>query len=263
MIRRLTDKGAIERFARSDPGKFLFELADLDDIAWSSTDYYGKESGGSLAEICLLYRGLRPPNLVATVATSDREMGQLISGIVEHLPDHFTAAASPCVTEALQGRFQVENRSPFLRMATTDTGRLESTDVSGVEPLDEADRPEAVELLKTSFQAARFESLVWGSRRFFGYREAGDLVSVAGTTFFSERYGVAAVGPVATRHDARGRGLARRTTARLCQELASAGARIIGLHVRTENVPAIRCYERLGFAKTAEFENCLMTRIGS
>jgi predicted GNAT family acetyltransferase len=237
----------------------LFELADLDDAAWPQSEYYGLDSSAALAELCLLYRGLQLPNLVATVAHDEALMRELLKDVVEHLPSRFSAALSAGIAPALADRFRIEKEVPFLRMAVTDLHRIRSVDISGVEALTEEEESGVADFLVESFTNVRFESLAMRRRSFFGYKRSDGLLSVAGTTFFSAKYGVAVIGPVATRPDSRGQGLATRTTARLCLELASLGAEVIGLHVRAQNVPAIRCYERLGFAVTTAFHSYEMT----
>jgi predicted GNAT family acetyltransferase len=55
-----------------------------------------------------------------------------------------------------------------------------------------------------------------------------------------------------THPDARGRGLATLTTAKLCQELLRS-VDDIGLNVRADNVAAIACYTKLGFTKIGAY----------
>jgi predicted GNAT family acetyltransferase len=88
---------------------------------------------------------------------------------------------------------------------------------------------------------------------YFGVRRAGALVSVAGVHVFSGQYRVAALGNITTHPDFRGQGLATLTTARLCQELLRAGIECVGLNVKADNRSAIACYERLGFARVADY----------
>lgn len=139
--RRLIEKSPIEQFARRNAGTYLFELADLDDAAWQQSEYYGLDSSAALAELCLFYRGLQLPNLVATVAHHKILMRELLRDVAEHLPPRFSAALSAGIAPALADRFRIEEEVPFLRMAVTDLHRIRWVDVSGVEPLTEEVRP--------------------------------------------------------------------------------------------------------------------------
>ena len=86
---------------------------------------------------------------------------------------------------------------------------------------------------------------------------------------YSPQYGVAALGNITTLPEYRGQGLGTLVTARVCRELLkSSGSydrrhsydrRIIGLNVRADNAPAIRCYHNLGFEKVAEYEEWMVT----
>jgi len=88
---------------------------------------------------------------------------------------------------------------------------------------------------------------------FFGIREEGVLIAVAGTHLVSLEESVGAVGNVYTRRDWRGRGLAAQATSAVTSELLRQGLRTIGLNVNQQNLAAIRVYERLGYRKYCEF----------
>jgi predicted GNAT family acetyltransferase len=94
--------------------------------------------------------------------------------------------------------------------------------------------------------------LKYETKQYYGVKEDGRLVSVAGVHVYSPRYGVAALGNVATRPAWRGRGLAKRATARLCQSRLEHVPHI-GANVKADNLPAIACYRRLGFETIASY----------
>jgi predicted GNAT family acetyltransferase len=88
---------------------------------------------------------------------------------------------------------------------------------------------------------------------YFAIRRGGSLVSVAGVHVCSPQYRVAALGNITTRPDFRGQGLATAVTARLCQELRSAGIESIGLNVHAGNPGALACYQKIGFERVADY----------
>ena len=96
-----------------------------------------------------------------------------------------------------------------------------------------------------------FEDSMVDAGIYYGVRDAGELVAVAGTHVLTP--GAAAVGNVYVRHDARGRGLAARVTAAVARDLRQRGVETIVLNVRQDNRTAIRVYERLGFVVHGEF----------
>jgi len=85
------------------------------------------------------------------------------------------------------------------------------------------------------------------AKTFFGIREDGHLVSIAGTHVLSQTYGVAAVGNVFTRPDRRGHGLGTRATAAVVARLLSMDLQTIVLNVSMDNQPAQASYRKLGF----------------
>lgn len=95
---------------------------------------------------------------------------------------------------------------------------------------------------------------------YFGVRERGDLVAVAGTHVVSEAGSVGAIGNVYTRPDCRGRGLAAGVTAAVARELRLRRITTIVLNVTESNATARRVYERLGFREYCVFHEGLARR---
>jgi ribosomal protein S18 acetylase RimI-like enzyme len=98
-----------------------------------------------------------------------------------------------------------------------------------------ADQPDA-------FHPRQLETGVYS-----GVREAGKLVSVAGTHVVSDEFSVAAIGNVFTLPGYRNRGMAKRATAAVAARLIGRGIRTVVLNVGMENEAAVRCYRAIGF----------------
>ena len=98
-----------------------------------------------------------------------------------------------------------------------------------------------------------FEPRMLHSGQYFGIREEGKLVSVAGVHVYAPSQGVAGLGNIATHPDYRGRGLGTAVTARLCESLLES-VETVGLNVVAHNQAAISCYEKLGFVPHAHYE---------
>src|SRR5216683_4207729 len=79
---------------------------------------------------------------------------------------------------------------------------------------------------------------------YLGIHEAGQLVAMAGERL--KPYGYTEISAVCTHPDHRGRGYASSLVSILIQRITKT-EEIPFLHVRTENVDAIRVYEKLGF----------------
>jgi predicted GNAT family acetyltransferase len=87
--------------------------------------------------------------------------------------------------------------------------------------------------------------------RYLGIRRNGDLVAMAGERF--RVAGATEVSAICTHPDHRGQGLAERLTMIVVDGILARGE-LPFLHVITDNTPAIRLYEKLGFVVGIEYD---------
>jgi predicted GNAT family acetyltransferase len=125
--------------------------------------------------------------------------------------------------------------------------------------LSRTDLAEVTEFYQRSYPGNWFDPRMLETGQYFGLREQGALVSVAGVHVYSPQYRVAALGNIATLPDCRGQGFARRVTAAVCRSLLSS-VDYIGLNVKADNSPAIRCYQRLGFETVTSYGEFALRR---
>jgi predicted GNAT family acetyltransferase len=126
-------------------------------------------------------------------------------------------------------------------------------DTTQVQQFSPSDISELEAFYRASYPGNWFDARMLETGYYYGLREEGEIVSVAGVHVYSPAYGVAALGNIATRPDLRGRGLASRVTARLCQALLD-HIPLIGLNVKADNRPAIASYRKLGFEAVGQYE---------
>ena len=131
-------------------------------------------------------------------------------------------------------------------MALTKESLPSRIDTSRVIALSVSDLSEIVKLLKAAYPENWFDSRLLDTNQYYGIRESGTLVSVAGVHVYSRRYRVAALGSIATHPEHRGKGYGTTVTARVCKSLLRE-INHMGLNVKADNTSAIRCYEKLGF----------------
>jgi ribosomal protein S18 acetylase RimI-like enzyme len=112
--------------------------------------------------------------------------------------------------------------------------------------LGPADAGEAVAFYAASYPTGYFEPVNLERGPYVAIRDHRGIAAVAGVHVYSPARRVASLGNIATRPDARGRGLARRVTAALCRLLQDE-IDVIGLNVRADNAVAIACYRGVGF----------------
>nr|MBC8490341.1 GNAT family N-acetyltransferase [Bacteroidota bacterium] len=84
---------------------------------------------------------------------------------------------------------------------------------------------------------------------YYGIKKNNQLISVAGIHVYSKEYKVTSLGNITTHPDYRGKGYGTTATTKLCKELLK-NVNIVGLNVGTNNLSAIKSYEKIGFRKT-------------
>ncbi len=247
------DPALIERFARRDEALHLYELGDLDPFFRPHTTWFGLTGeDGELSALALLYHGVSPPTLLALGRVDAEATGALVEAIAPRLPPLCYAHLSPGLLPRLGDRWSPQHHGLHLKMAHRDRDRL-ALHTDDVQRLGPADLADLQALYQRSYPDNWFDARMLQTGQYFGIRQDEQLVCVAGIHVYSPRYRVAALGNVTTDPQWRGRGLARRTTARLCHSLYQTVS-TIGLNVKAENTAAIACYRSLGFVEIGQYD---------
>ncbi|MFE6056944.1 GNAT family N-acetyltransferase [Kitasatospora sp. NPDC056446] len=262
----LHDRAALADRFRADPALHLFELGDLDDTLWPNTAWYTASADGG--PVALLYSGGDSPVLLAFARPHDvPPLEALLRDLRPFLPRRFTAGLPDGAERALAPDYAVERRTPLLRILLT--GRLPAGAGAGAgtgagsgsgpaaRPLTADDLTDVRDLLAEAYPEAWFDPRLLAGGGYTGIRADGRLLAVAGVHVHSAAQRVAVLGNVATHPDARSRGLARACVTALCRHLAPTTDHL-GLNVRTDNAPAIRLYERLGFTTVATYNELVL-----
>ena len=262
----IRDRAEIERWLRRDAASHVYALADLDDVFWPDTRWFALRGGDDeIAALCLLLDKLALPILYAVAPPDDPATRALLEWIRPSLPDRVFATPGVGLADALAPAFAIHPHGEWQKMSLQSPARLAGHGPAGVERLgrthfDELRTFYAHDAYLPEERGGRFfESYMLEIGPWFGIREAGRLVSVAGVHVLSARTSVAGVGGIATRPDRRGRGLASAVTARLCGELQKQ-VDLVALNVALANTPAIRCYESLGFRAVCRYEEMELSR---
>jgi len=252
----LHDRDEIERFLRRNTFLHVYALGDLDDHFWPSTTWYALADGPEVKAIALMYSGLSTPTLLALGDEDEAPfLSKLLQSMFGLLPRRFYAHLSPGLADVLREQYRIDSHGAHLKMALTDTTRLAGVGMGNVVALSKADAGELLAFYDASYPGHRFEECMLEAHPYFGLRGRQGLVSAAGVHVYSPRYKVAAPGTIATHPAQRGQGYARVVTAALCHSLLQTVSHI-GLNVKADNAPALRCYEALGFHAIASYEEC-------
>jgi ribosomal protein S18 acetylase RimI-like enzyme len=250
---RLRDRSRIEAFLRRDPLLHGYELGDLDDRFWPDTIWYGLLEGEEIRALTLLYTGLSEPTLLALASGEPAFLAQLLRRTAPHLPASLYCHLTPSLGESLAQRYSLSAQGEHYKMALRDAGRLAQARSAETVALSPQDRAEVEAFYEQSYPGNWFVPSLLATGYYLGVREASRLVCVAGVHVYSARNQVAALGNIATRPEARGRGYAEAATAALCRRLLETVEHVC-LNVRADNAAAIACYRKLGFEVIASYE---------
>ena len=254
----LHDKKTIELFLRKNIDLHIYSLGDLDDFFWPYTTWYALTINDTPEAVALLYTGLPLPTLLA-LSEQPEIMTDLLKSLIPILPDKFYAHLSPGLENVFREGFDLKPHGEHYKMILKDLSVVKQVDCSLVIRLSQADLNEIIQLFKESYPGNWFDSRMLETNQYFGIREDGKLVSIAGVHVFSEKYRVAALGNITTHPSRRGKGYGKLVTARLCQSL-SQNIDHIGLNVKSDNHSAISCYRKLGFEICASFGEFMVRR---
>ncbi len=207
----------------------------LDNPAWNalSTTHISFAEGDDLAK--------RYPVDVAPFAETRDQSAESYLSLARLLGPEGTAAIPLATMPVLSAGWTVVRKVDSAQMVwNTQTPpsvehRFEELNISHVDEM-----LALVELTKPGPFRKRTPEL--GS--YLGIREAGQLVAMAGERL--KPYGYTEISAVCTHPDHRGRGYASSLVSTLIRRITKRNE-IPFLHVRTENVDAIRVYEKLGF----------------
>ncbi|MFC1611001.1 GNAT family N-acetyltransferase [Myxococcota bacterium] len=261
-LAKIDDKQAIEAFLRNDKLLHLYEIGDLDAFFWPYTEWHGlRDHDGRLCALAMLYTGMAVPTVLALERSNVNALRTLLKELVPELPERFHAHLTPAAAESLRPERCLRVENPCLKLGLVQLETLHGVPTPDVERLTMNDRGELERFYGESYPDNWFDPRMLETDHYFGVRERGQIVCVAGIHVYSPEYGVAALGNIATALDHRGKGLARRATAKLCQVLLET-VDTIGLNVKADNDAAIACYRGLGFEVTAEYGEYLFESVG-
>ena len=253
----LHDKARIETFLRKNVYLHIYSIGDLDDFFWQNTVWYAAKDGDDIQAVVMLYTVPPMPTLHA-MCEQREPMPELIRSILHLLPARFHAHLSPGLAEVFGEQYKFEHYQKQYKMALKDKSCLRMVDCSQVAALTADDLDEMLQLYEDAYPGNWFDPRMLETGQYFGVRNQGRLVSVAGVHVCSQDYKVASLGNVVTHPDFRGAGLAKSTTARLCQSLAETTEHI-GLNVAADNAAAMNLYEKLGFEIVSPYYECMIS----
>jgi GNAT superfamily N-acetyltransferase len=244
------DRAGLEVFLRKDPYLHFYELGDLQDKLFPNARWFVITDRGEITAAALLYTA-KEINVFYLLEDSAHEAAkELLAGISGKLPEKIYCLLSPYLMDVISEKYSFEKPVSYDKMKLTGdifigrnikypeyTYRINSNDAEAVG-----------EFLRGINPAAFFNEGMLKTGKYFCIRKNASLLATAGVHLYSKEYSVAAIGNVATMPDERGKGYATSVTASLCADLWH-DVKTIGLNVRSDNAPAIKIYQNIGFVK--------------
>jgi len=182
--------------------------------------------------------------------------GSLLENLLDLLPERFHCHFQEKSGDVFRSRYREKSRGRHLKMRMGEFTPTSDIDNNRVVRLDSSHEAHLHELYDVAYPDGYFDSRMLATGKYFGCLVDDRVLAVAGVHVCSDEYKVGVLGSIATHPDHRGRGLATALTSHLTAELVNEG-KLICLNVKADNVPAIRCYEKLGFETIHEYEESL------
>ncbi len=255
----LRDKTTIEAYCHGNTDLHIYSLGDLDDFFWPDTTWYAPAGDGMPEVIALLYSCQRLPSLLALTDDRPDVMRELLTSLIPVLPRRFYTHFSPGLESVFSRTHEIEFFGQHDKMSLRDRGAPMKIGCSRVTRLTVSDADDARRLYRASYPDNWFEARMLETGQYFGIRQEGELVSIAGVHVCSETYRVAALGNITTHPQHRGRGYGSAVTARVCRSLFDTTDHI-GLNVKSDNEAAISCYKKLGFETVSRYNEFMIER---
>ena len=249
---RIHDLAAVRPALRIDPAWSLYALADLSPEHARFAEWYAPDDSGRCA--VLVYRGFGRPIFLDSGDLDG--VRRTIAEIAEREEGFYLSIRQPTLELLRQAGYEVAKPKPMVRMRL-DASRFAPGTTDAVMRLTVADLTRLQALYSdgdASGEAPEFFLPSMLERGiYYAVPDAERLASVAGTHVIAPEEGVAGVGAVYTRRDARRHGYARQATAAVVGALLDQGLGVICLNVVAENHGAITLYRALGFEPYCEY----------
>ena len=246
------DKKKLQHHFEKDRVLFAYHSGDLDDFYFERCQWaaaYGRSP--RIDDVILIYNGPDMPTVLA-FGLSER-FGSLLESLLDLLPEQFHCHFQEKSRDVFRNRYQEKPRGRHLKMKLGAFAPTSDVDSDKIVRLDGSHEPRLHELYDVAYPDGYFDSRMLATGKYYGCLVDDRVLAVAGVHVCSDEYKVAVLGSIATHPDHRGKGMATALTSHLTAELVNEG-KLICLNVKADNVPAIHCYEKLGFETIHEYE---------
>ncbi len=261
MLVSLHDHSQIAQFLSQDPGRYLYEIGDLDPFFWPQTLWFGWQKENIIKALCLIYLGDQTPILLAMGSSASQI--DLLQSLNRLLPMAFYAHLAPGLEACFKDWLASGGESYHRMMLKPDKWRPQTANQQDqIKLLAAADLEQLLSFYQAAYPENWFNPRMLATGQYLGLFRAEQLMAVAGVHVFSAQQQVAALGNIAVSKAARGQGLGQIISSALCAQLLKQ-VQQIGLNVASQNQAAIHCYQKLGFEVYLDYQEWSFTRPSS
>ncbi|HQY51653.1 MAG TPA: GNAT family N-acetyltransferase [Ignavibacteria bacterium] len=261
-IKKISDKKVIENFYRKNTCLNVYPIGDLDDFFFTKTEWFAllekQNDIEEIIEMAFIYRGTDLPVLIAVCDGDNLNLKELLNRILKDVPDNIYTHFSKGLDEVFERSYDKLDYGRHFKMCLRENDFKEFNEANENKGLDYIKRlsPSDIDVIsefyKKSYPDNWFDLRMLETGKYFGYYFEDELIGVAGIHVYSPEFKVAALGNITTLSEHRGRSVCRKLTSVLCRDLFKTTDQI-GLNVHSENLPAIKCYQNLGFTIAGEY----------
>jgi len=245
---------ACRRFLAQDPISNVLPLGDLYSPLLNVSDVYSAIKSKQVVGVCAIYRAFSIPSLVLGNTTQEiKEV--LFKKALSEISNEFISLCQPKDIAMFKKYSAILHYHLEQQMIAISPKKIEYADIK-VEKVTK----NMLDLLNRFYVEHHAEAWVpiqFRTGPYYCVKHNSKIVSAAGVHLVAPQF--AQLGNIVTDGDYRNRGFATACTNILVADLASKG-RIISLFVRTDNVPAIHIYEKLGFYKASNIAFLVMRK---
>jgi ribosomal protein S18 acetylase RimI-like enzyme len=260
-IKQITDRKEIQKFLLQDPYLHIYEMGDLQDKLFGNITWHAAVESNVIKALAMVYL-THEPILFLLEDKNPKAAGLLLERILDKLPGKIYCHLSKGLSGIIEKKYALNRQGNFFKMKLTGdilvdpsikyseyTYRMNVNDFETVNAF-----------LKRVNPKAFFVHGMLDTKKYFCIRKNNEIICMAGVHLYSKEYSVAAVGNIVTDEKYRGKGFAKSVTASLCRDMWDE-VKYIGLNVKTDNTPAIKAYERIGFTIHSECEELRAAKI--
>ena len=254
-VRLAPDDPRLPRFLGRDRIDSAYMLGDLDQPYAEHCVWYGAVDEGALTAVVLLYSGLSVPTLLTAGDPIDVEA--VLAAYRDQLPRRMHGHIRNAHRHGVEAWYDLGSVRDMVRMGLSKAQYVPIGTGEGAEMLGHRDTGHLMALYQ-HYPDNFFDPAQLDSGLYYGVRDGGELLSVAGVHVVSDRHDVAAIGNIVTHADHRGRGLASHCVRTILDRLFSRVGHV-ALNVQGDNPSALALYRKFGFTERFGFLEATLT----